>query len=229
MANLEKQSADEPRVADLRGDIAVKRDDLVSATAAYKRAFEQQPTTIRVLKLAEVQKAFGRRKLSGHRGNVAWSTPGRCVGLAPFSQRRYQGKTLPGSKRELREGCRACAGQCSGTQQSCLAAVARGRRAGSIAPCRARAGIGARRRDCAGHSRSGVLEAGEHQPRVGVAERSCRRTPRTTPRCNTTTHRFWRRRGTPKEALDVLTRALSNGADFSERAEAEALLKELGG
>ena len=35
--------------------------------------------------------------------------------------------------------------------------------------------------------------------------------------------------GNSKEALEVLKRALSNGGNFSERAEAEALLKELGG
>ncbi len=228
VANLEKLSADEPRVAELKGDIALKKKDIAAATTAYKDAFGKEPNSQRVIKLALAQKLAGDL---GYRQMLdTWlvqhpddPVPRLFVANDDIQAERYQAARKNYEKVvELVPDnvmARNNLAWLLWREGDAQAALPHAERALELAPDAATV------QDTAGLV---YLKLGN----ISRASTLLKEAAGGLPDNAEVQYHYAQAlaaQGNSKEALDVLTRALSKGANFSERAEAEALLKELGG
>jgi putative PEP-CTERM system TPR-repeat lipoprotein len=227
VADLDKLSADEPRVAELLGDIALKRNDVAAAATAYKNAFSKEPNSQRVIKLALAQKSTGD---PGYRQMLdTWlvqhpddSLPRLFVANDDIQAGRYQAARENYAKvvelvpdNVLARNNLAWLLWHEGDAQ---AALPHAERALELAPDAATV------QDTAGLV---YLKLGNISRALTLLKEAAGGLP---DNAEVQYHyaQALAAEGNSKEARDVLMRALSSGADFSERAEAEALLKELG-
>jgi putative PEP-CTERM system TPR-repeat lipoprotein len=228
VAELERSSVTDPRVAEIKGDIALQKNNPAAAAAAYADAFAKQPNTQRVVKLTRASRVAGDPGYRKTMDDWLAKHPDDAVARLSVATDETNLKRYDKARQDYEKVIEQQPDNVLALNNlawilwrdgNAQAALPHAERALELAPnapaVKDTAGLVHLKLGNTGRAVTLLSEAANGLPDNAEVQYHYAQALAAE--------------GKSDEALDVLRGALSKGADFPERSEAEALLKRLGG